>query len=142
MLKKYLDDRMRRFAKGDLTKLPDSWAGLDAKLVWSALRSMFIETQDTAMYKDITIKLFITSYGDVYYAKGYFFHKLINQNIHSPGNAIKLISQLATDDEIVVTCKNNQTVFIKEGDCLIASLKGKVVYEFSYIPTQFSNDKE
>lgn len=137
-LKNYLDERGRKFTKRELT-LPISVEGADARLVWNTLRGIFISKHEDGMREDgmcqeITIKLFVSNTGGTYYTEpGGLYSKLITKDIVFPKKVVKIILQLAKEDEITVICKKHQTVAIMEGTHL--GFQGdKVVYEFTYMP--------
>ena len=142
MLKNYLDERMRRYAKGELTKVPDSPEGTEAKLLWNYLRGRFVTTQDLNMYGNITIKVIFALSGNVYCSEGGQYYYLIKKNIYRPEMTTKIIFRLAADDGIAVTRKDNQCVYIVKGNARLATVDGRVVYEFTYTPAQLPVEKE
>lgn len=142
MLKNYLDERMRRYAKGELTKVPDSPEGTEAKLLWNYLRGRFVTTQDLNMYENITIKVIFALSGNVYCSERGQYYYLIKRNIYRPEMTTKIIFRLAADDGIAVTRKDNQCVYIVKGNACRATVDGRVVYEFTYTPAQLPVEKE
>lgn len=137
-LKNYLDERGRKFAKRELT-VPISLEGADARLVWNTLRSIFIakhedDVCEDGMCQEITIKLFVDITGRVYYAeRGGLYRKLIEKDIVFPEFAVKILLQLAKEDEITVIRKDHQTVVVYE-ETHLDFYGDEVVYEFTYTP--------
>ena len=139
-LKNYLDERGRKFAKRELS-VPISLEGADARRVWNALRGIFISKHEEGICEDsmgqeITIKLFISITGAVYYAEpGGLYSRLIPKDIVFPKMAVEIILQLAKEDGITVICKENETVAILE-ETHLDFYGNKVVYEFTYTPSK------
>ena len=133
---------MRRYAKGELTKVPDSPEATEAKLLWNYLRGRFVTTQDLNMYGNITIKVIFALSGNVYCSEGGLYYYLIKKNIYRPEMTTKVIFRLAADDGIAVTRQDNQCVYIVKGNACRATVDGRVVYEITYTPAQLPVEKE
>lgn len=135
MLKHYLDERRRRFAKGVLTKSENSSEWAYAELLWNDLRGEFITRQNLNMHGSITIKVIFELFGKVYFSKeGGPYYRLIRRNPYRPETVIRIIFELADDDGIAVSWKREQTVSVMDSDAHMSTFENIGVYEFTYTP--------
>ena len=132
MLKHYLDERARRYRLEEPNRFPSSIELKNAKYIWNLLRFKFLETQDICSDKTITLYLTTVYDGHFYYSDGVFFKKLVEQYFICSSKTLDAIMQLAIDDGITVS-RRNEDVWFQDHHHLSCH-KGTTVYIFSYSP--------